>query len=464
MIERPVIRAAEYLRVSTDNQKYSLENQAIALRTYAAKHDIEIIASYVDAGKSGVSTKGRAGLKALLADVLEGTAPFSLILVLDVSRWGRFQDPDEAAHYEFLCREAGIRVRYCAEAFSEDSMGSVVKQLKRVMAGEYSRDLSARVKAGRRGKAIRGRALGGRPIYGFRRQIMNADGSPGPVLEDGERKGRLDQEVIYVWGPPEERDVLRRIFYLFVHRAVSQAAIARHLNAEAIPWRDGTAWTPGRVQYLLRRELVIGYKAYGKTHVTLGQTWIVSDRTRWTFTRVLEPLVDIDTYASAQLRLQQLGKGQDKTDGELVRDLKRILSKGGRLSSRSIDDDPDSASSSVYRNRFGSMKAAYSHVGYGYSGFRKGRGRDGLPMKREEVVLALRAFRERHGRISARALQQDPTLPSLWQLRQLFGSIPEAYAAAGITDGGRRATVRGRPVPDMALRADEPTGSDTPKA
>ena len=58
---------------------------------------------------------------------------FGSILVLDVSRWGRFQDPDQAAHYEFLCREAGVQVRYCSEAFENDgtAVTALVKQMKR---------------------------------------------------------------------------------------------------------------------------------------------------------------------------------------------------------------------------------------------------------------------------------------------------------------------------------------------
>jgi hypothetical protein len=35
-----------------------------------------------------------------------------VILVLDVSRWGRFQDIDESAYYEFLCRRAGMQVGF----------------------------------------------------------------------------------------------------------------------------------------------------------------------------------------------------------------------------------------------------------------------------------------------------------------------------------------------------------------
>lgn len=44
----PFVRAAEYVRMSTDHQKYSTENQAEAIRHYAAAHGIEIVRTYVD--------------------------------------------------------------------------------------------------------------------------------------------------------------------------------------------------------------------------------------------------------------------------------------------------------------------------------------------------------------------------------------------------------------------------------
>jgi hypothetical protein len=55
-----------------------------------------------------------------------------------VSRWGRFQDIDEAAHYEFLCRQAGVKVIYCGEQFENDGsiFSNLVKSLKRTMAAE----------------------------------------------------------------------------------------------------------------------------------------------------------------------------------------------------------------------------------------------------------------------------------------------------------------------------------------
>jgi DNA invertase Pin-like site-specific DNA recombinase len=142
-----LIRAAQYLRMSSENQRYSTENQETAIAEYARLHGYQVIASYVDIGKSGLSLKGRDSLRQLLSDAFDTGRTFDAILVLDVSRWGRFQNPDQAAHYEFLCRQAGLRVVYCAEPFGDDvaPITTIVKHLKRVMAGEYSRELSEKL-------------------------------------------------------------------------------------------------------------------------------------------------------------------------------------------------------------------------------------------------------------------------------------------------------------------------------
>src|SRR5689334_12733523 len=93
--------AAQYLRMSTEHQQYSIDNQTAAIQRYADNNNFSILVSYADAGKSGLSLKNRPGLGQLLRDVLSGCAVFKIILVYDVSRWGRFQDIDEPAHYEF---------------------------------------------------------------------------------------------------------------------------------------------------------------------------------------------------------------------------------------------------------------------------------------------------------------------------------------------------------------------------
>ncbi|KVG09885.1 hypothetical protein WJ25_11735 [Burkholderia thailandensis] len=79
-------RAAEYVRMSTDHQQYSTENQSDKIREYAERRGIPIVRTYADAGKSGLSIDGRQALQQLIQDVESGRADFNMILVYDVSR------------------------------------------------------------------------------------------------------------------------------------------------------------------------------------------------------------------------------------------------------------------------------------------------------------------------------------------------------------------------------------------
>lgn len=102
--------AAQYIRMSTEHQQYSTENQADAIREYAQKRGFRIIQTYTDEGRSGLRIEGRDALRQMIDDARSGNAEFQAILVYDISRWGRFQDSDESAYYEYICKRAGIQV------------------------------------------------------------------------------------------------------------------------------------------------------------------------------------------------------------------------------------------------------------------------------------------------------------------------------------------------------------------
>src|SRR5690348_322410 len=127
------VRAAQYVRMSTEHQQYSTENQSDVIREYAAKRNMVIVRTFADSGKSGLNIEGREALKELINTVQSGRADFNAILVYDVSRWGRFQDADESAYYEYVCRRAGISVLYCAEQFENDGspVSTIFKAVKR---------------------------------------------------------------------------------------------------------------------------------------------------------------------------------------------------------------------------------------------------------------------------------------------------------------------------------------------
>jgi DNA invertase Pin-like site-specific DNA recombinase len=82
-------RAAQYVRMSTDHQHYSIENQAVVIGAYAQARNLSIVRTYRDEGESGLTLRNRAGLSQLLKDVQSDDADFDHILVYDVSRWGR---------------------------------------------------------------------------------------------------------------------------------------------------------------------------------------------------------------------------------------------------------------------------------------------------------------------------------------------------------------------------------------
>jgi DNA invertase Pin-like site-specific DNA recombinase len=142
-----ILRAAPYVRMSTDHQNYSAVNQADANEKYAKARGIEIVVTYYDPGISGLHIKGRDALQRLIADVESKDRLFQVVLVYDVSRWGRFQDIDESAYYEYICRRAGVAVYYCAEPFENDgsALAAIAKGIKRLAAAEYSRELSVKV-------------------------------------------------------------------------------------------------------------------------------------------------------------------------------------------------------------------------------------------------------------------------------------------------------------------------------
>lgn len=182
--------AAEYVRMSTEHQQYSTQNQIDKIREYASQRGLAIVKTYADEGKSGLRIDGRKALQQLIRDVEAGTAEFKVILVYDVSRWGRFQDADESAYYEYICRRAGIQVAYCAEQFENDGspVSTIVKGVKRAMAGEYSRELSAKVFAGQCRLIELGFRQGGPAGFGLRRVLVDQAGSIKGELARSEHK------------------------------------------------------------------------------------------------------------------------------------------------------------------------------------------------------------------------------------------------------------------------------------
>lgn len=360
-----LIHAAEYVRMSTEHQQYSTENQSEVLHEYAKRRGIEIVRTFSDSGKSGLRIDGRDGLKELIRVVQSGHANFSIILVYDVSRWGRFQDADESAYYEYICKRAGITVHYCAEQFENDGspVATIVKGVKRAMAGEYSRELSAKVFKGQCKLIELGFRQGGAAGYGLRRLLLDQTGKPKAELQPGEQKSLQTDRVVLVPGPPEERAVVRRIYRLFVQEGYTERQIAGELNGASIFGELGRPWTRGMVHQVLTNEKYVGNNVYNKVSFKLKKKRVRNPPQMWVRRDdAFEALVEMVDYTAAQTII--LERHRRMSDEDLLAQLRDLAQRHGRLSGLIIDEAEGMPSSAAYRQRFGSLARAYQLVEY----------------------------------------------------------------------------------------------------
>jgi DNA invertase Pin-like site-specific DNA recombinase len=363
---KTLVPAAQYVRMSTEHQQYSLENQSSAIQRYADKHRFTVVRTYSDPAKSGLLLKNRRGLRDLLQDVTGGNTDYKTILVYDVSRWGRFQDSDEGAHYEFLCKSAGIPIHYCAEHFANDGSlpSSIMKALKRAMAGEYSRELGERVLAGQKRLAGLGFKQGGMPGYGLRRLLVSDERKPKQQLAFGERKSLVTDRVTLVPGPACEVQVVRDIYRMLVFDALSIHAIARELNVRGVKYQGDSRWTHHTVAEILTNPKYAGFHVFGRTSCRLYSPTVKLPKSEWILTPgAFEPVVDHAIFLQAQQTLGE--RTTNKSDEELLDSLRDLLARHNRLSLKLIKAAPDTPSPSTYRQRFGSLRRVYELIGYG---------------------------------------------------------------------------------------------------
>lgn len=359
------IPAAQYLRVSRAHRDCPLEVQVAFIKAYAERFNFAIVRTYADPGKSGLKSRNRPGFTALLQDVLSGKAPYRAVLVYDITRWGRFQNTDEAAHYEFLCESAGISVHYCNEAFANDSspLALVQKSLRRIMAADYSRKLSNRCFQGQKKLAELGFCVGGPPGFGFRRVLVGEDGKPPTALRAGEYKSLSTDRVILIPGPKEEIQQVRKIFAMVLKESKGPTEIARVLNRRGIPRPDNRLWTREMVRDILGSPKYAGLNVWNRRTIKLGTSAKLNPPEQWITTRqAFRPLVSWRHFKLVQQKLKRMAA--QRTEAELILQLRNFVSKWGKVSTEMMTRKSGLGARNTYLRHFGSLQRAYDMVGY----------------------------------------------------------------------------------------------------
>jgi DNA invertase Pin-like site-specific DNA recombinase len=302
---------AYYRHSAEDKQENSVAIQRGHVHRFAQEHQLEIIHEEADEGISGLLAD-RPGFGRIFTDWIENPqAPsFQYILVYDVSRWGRFQDQDQAAHYVYLCKKHHKEVVYVSKGFPDASnplFSSLEISIQRYMAAEYSRQLSEKVFHGCVKVSQQGYSAGGKAVYGLARQLLNAHKQPVRILEKGEHKQIANERVTFT--PKNDRTtwVVRKVFEWFAVEQRSISEIAEYLNKKEIVSPSGKKWDKRKILKILREEAYIGTRIYNRTRARLKQKLYRNARTEWVIVHdAFDPIISKDVFKRAQERLYWL--------------------------------------------------------------------------------------------------------------------------------------------------------------
>lgn len=229
-----LLRAAAYVRVSTDDQtEYSPDAQLKAIKEFCRRNNYLLLDEhvYVEEGKSGRTATKRPEFQKMIGAAKSKEKPFDLIIVHKFDRFARSRE-DSVVYKALLKREYNIRVVSVAENIEDDKFSVILEAMLEAMAEYYSINLAEEVKKGMTEKAQRGEPLTIAPF--------------GYVMDD--------KKLI---PHPEQADVVKEIFQSFTEGR-PMMAIAKDLNARGIRTNRGNGIELRTVEYILRNPVYTG--------------------------------------------------------------------------------------------------------------------------------------------------------------------------------------------------------------
>lgn len=291
-------RAFAYVRVSTDRQatedRTSLGDQRASIELLARRLNASVERWFEDAGISGATAERRPDFMALVAaceaDPQPRGAP-GLVLLLNASRLGRFDDPEEAAYWRHHLRRQGWIVQF-AEGDAEGDAAPIVRAVASLEASTYRRNLIANTRRGMKGAASLGFWTREAP-FGYRRAVVLPAGARR-VLERGELK--TPAEKVRLTPHPDEAPIVRWAYEAYAAGGVSLGGIAAELKRRA----PGRRWSRTVVQHLLRNDAYRGAVIGGRRRDGGGELYGCEG--------AHEAIVTAELWQAAQQRLARNAK------------------------------------------------------------------------------------------------------------------------------------------------------------
>ncbi len=292
-----------YIRRSTDMQEASLNDQRKAIQEYAQHNKFNILREFCDDAISGKTVEARPSFQSMLEFARNNKGSECTLLVYDVSRFGRFDNPKEATYWEFELERNGIKVHYVTEGFSNDgSLGTyITKVVKDAEASEYIKKLSKLTKRGIQSCAERGYWTASQAPYGYVRAVIDPKtGGIELILKPGERRAIRGNRIKLVPDNSEKVTILKKIFDLYCNHEQGLFSIADYLNRNNIPNPSGKLyWHKSTLHNILRNPVYTGVISLNKGKLTE----VTSEKAH-------AALIDKELFEKAQQRLKINGFGR----------------------------------------------------------------------------------------------------------------------------------------------------------
>jgi DNA invertase Pin-like site-specific DNA recombinase len=358
------LKGAIYIRMSTELQTESPENQERQLRDFAAAYGIEVVKVYADLGVSGMTAEDRDQFLALIEDVENRRNEFDIVLYLEDSRWGRFLKSRDAEFYRMLVERKDVFCHSCDKPLTlMNTLADRVMTLFRdESASDYCRQLSQKVFIGQCNLITKGYRQGGTAGFGLRRLLLDETGNPKQELARGQRKSLQTERVILTPGPSHEQAKIPWIYDQCI-LGRSEREIAEQLNTEG--WKNdfGRPWTRGTVREVLTNEKYIGNNVFNRSSAKMKSRSKTNPENEWVRKEgAFIPLVDLERFYKVQAIIRD--RHQKQSNEELLQLLTDLYVEKGRLSALIIDEADILPPSSLFRTRFGGLLRAYRMIGY----------------------------------------------------------------------------------------------------
>jgi DNA invertase Pin-like site-specific DNA recombinase len=269
--------ALGYRRVSKREQatewKDSLRAQTEALVTCATTRGIPLDEAHIFEDRfSAENAEKRRAFMAMLRYCESHARPRSTpghIFVYRASRWGRFDDPEDATYWRGCFRRHGWEVVYTATDVTDDlGVRNLVRAVADTGATFERQEIIARAKNGGRKAASLGHWQGRAP-FGYRR-LACAPGREPMLLDNGELAPK-DRYNVLTPGPDEEVAFVEWMFAEFAkgqHSLGSFCKLARERQKTAgpggRPLRPDIRWSRPALRQKLKNESYLGLIRFGK--------------------------------------------------------------------------------------------------------------------------------------------------------------------------------------------------------